>query len=527
VSKIITHIAGVVTLFLVCSVVNANTTASITITSETQKIYLGDSVILDIESTGLLDPLDVDQLKSLPDFLRETTGTRIAVVDGKVVEIAIRRMEFIPLKTGTLPFGPLSGESVSGAITSNAVAIEVQAALNTQWQPGEADLQSELVYSNPQPMVGEQIVLDITLRHTHQIANEAIKMPEFTEFDVLPVFEQRRTIEGDGEWRQIAWRYLLHPKRSGKLGFKPIQWTGTMIKSRSQRGEFNYETTPDSLQVSSAPVDRPDWWLPATSVKLSDAWSKEVITLSAGDEIIRTITLSATNVLSSQLPDIAPYPTRALTSTLIRTSRDHELVDDHTIATGVFEYRMVAQSPIPVFLDTVRVPWWNVTTSTHEEAILPARRINVGLPDRADLLADLAINQSGWSRLVLKLRSFAAWQPILISLCVIVIFLGLFPLIRDGVHQHLRDTRMRKTLRKLEHLRINQNWAGLYDELNKQALPKGLIKTDSPEFTLLMQALQNKLFSNANPTATVLLKKIQLPFSAQENDKRKHNIKPL
>jgi len=172
-------------------------------------------------------------------------------------------------------------------------------------------------------------------------------MPAFAGFDVLPIFEARRTIEGDGQWRQIAWRYLLHPIRSGEINIDPVQWSGTMIKSRSQRGEFDRTLSHPKLKVDSAPADRPDWWLPATSVNLTDAWSKDVITLSAGDEIIRTITLTANNVLASQLPDIAPYPTRALTSTLIRTTRDHELINDQTVATAIFEYRMVAQSPIP------------------------------------------------------------------------------------------------------------------------------------------------------------------------------------
>jgi len=357
------RVSNTLLLLIVCGLVSclysnrayAENSASISISSETQKIYLGDSVILDIESTGLLDPLDVDVFKARTDFLRETTGTRIAVVGGKVVEIAIRRMEFIPKQTGPLIFGPLTGDATAGVISSDTVSVEVQPALSTQWQPGDTDLQSKIEFSTTSPIVGEQIIVDIKLLHTHQIANELIAMPHFSEFDVLPVFAARRTIENNGQWRQIAWRYLLHPKRSGNINIEPIKWSGTMIKSRSQRGEFVQSLTHPTLQVNSAPADRPDWWLPATSVTLSDAWSKEVISLSAGDEIIRTITLTASNVLGSQLPDIAPYPTRALTSTLIRTTRDHELVNDHTVATATFEYRMVAQSPIPVFLDTVRV----------------------------------------------------------------------------------------------------------------------------------------------------------------------------
>jgi len=526
------HRSSAALLFLIfcnlfCSLARADTSASITLASATQSIYLGDSVILDIESTGLLDPLDVSALKERPDFLRETTGTRIAVIEDNVVEIAIRRMEFVPTKTGQLVFGPLTGETIKGLITSRSVSVSVQAALSTIWQPDKNDLQSEFIFSTTLPIVGEQVVLDIKLRHTHQIANELIKMSEFPDFDVLPVFEQRRTIEGDGQWRQIAWRFLLHPKRSGSIEIDPIQWTGTMIKSRTQRGEFVQTLSHPALQVRSAPADRPDWWLPATSVKLNDDWSKDVITLSAGDEIIRTITLTAESVLGNQLPDIAPYPTRALTSTLIRSTREHELINNHTVATAKFEFRMVAQSPIPVFLDTVRVPWWNVTTSTHEEAILPARRINVGLPDRADLLADLAMSQSSWSRFVLKFRSYARWQPIFIALSGVLIFLTLLPLLRDGVKHHCVMQRHRKSLRILERLRMSRNWAGLYNELNRQADTRHSIKTDSQEYKSLIQALQKILFANKDDIPKILLRKIHLPLSTRQFSKRQHHISSL
>jgi len=522
----------VLLLIFFCSLARAQTSASITLTSETQQIYLGDSVILDIESTGLLDPLDVDVLKERSDYLRETTGTRIAVIDGKVVEIAIRRMEFIPKQTGPQVFGPLTGETTAGVVASGSISVDVQPALSTKWQPGKSDLQSEIALSSLSPIVGQQIIVDIKLLHTHQIANELIDMPAFAGFDVLPIFEARRTTEGDGQWRQIAWRYLIHPIRSGEITIEPIQWSGTMIKSRSQRGEFVQTVSHPKLLVGSAPDDRPDWWLPATSVNLTDAWSKDVITLSAGDEIIRTITLTANNVLASQLPDIAPYPTRALTSTLIRTTRDHELINDQTIATAVFEYRMVAQSPIPVFLDTVRVPWWNVTTSTHEEAILPARRINVGLPDRADLLADLAMSQSGWARFVFKLRSYARWQPIVITLSGALLLLVLLPLIRDGVRQHGLMRRNQRTLYKLERLRVTQNWGGLYNALTEQAAQNeftdyGAIKQDSPEYASLIQALQQVLFADAGSVSDVLTKKIHLPFSNNRISKNLAGIPPL
>jgi len=519
----------------------AQSSARITLLSQTRDVYLGDVVVLDIESTGLLAPLDVDALKAMPEFLRETTGTRIAVVGGKVVEINIRRMEFSPTQNGVLFLGPLYGESTAGRVSSNTIDVAVRDAPTTQWQPTDSDLQSSITFSNVQPMVGEQVLVDIKLKHTHQIANENIALPGFDDFDVIPVIEQRRTIEADGRWRQILWRYLIHPKHSGEISIGNLSWTGTMIKSRAQRGDFNHAPTATEINVLPAPADRPDWWLPATSVRLSDEWSKDVRTLSAGDEIIRTITLTAHHVLGSQLPDIAPYPTRALTSTLIRTNREHQLNNDHTVATASFEYRMVAQSPIPVFLDTVRVQWWDVREGTHREAILPARRINVGLPDRADLLADMAVAESRWARFLLNLRSYVHWQSLLIALFSLAAILLLLPLMRDGIHLILLDRRKRRALAKLEGFRKAQDWQGLYAALSvaeSQHDSEAALDTTSADYQSTMRALQQRLFSQENQahakpgqsqaeTEQVLKQRIRLPFRVAANNKASARLASL
>jgi len=159
------------------------------------------------------------------------------------------------------------------------------------------------------------------------------------------------------------------------------------------------------------------------------------------------------------------------------------------------------------------------------------------LPDRADLLADLAINQSGWSRLVLKLRSFARWQPVVMALGSTLIFLALLPLLRDGIRQHKLIRQKQQTLRELEQLRVRQNWGDLYRSLNQHASNqhasnKGagnavFIKSDSREYAALIQALQHVLFSDSDGTAEVLQKKIYLPFKAQQLGKHRIAIPTL
>lgn len=428
------------------SAYTATVEPGITLITENSAIYLGDSVIIEVEAVGIIDTLDVSPLFKGADLLRETTGTRIAVVNDRVVEVKLRRMEFLPKQEGEIYFGPLSADSIKGPVRSNTIAINVLPPADTQWQPDERDLQISIALtsddnalidpSTMQPFVGQHLIADIVLKHRHPIADEQLQLPAFDGFDVLTEFEQRRTLEKtitEDSIRLIAWRYHLFAQHSGTLSIDNIQWSGTVIRSRTQRADFERTIAPLSLTIKPAKPGH-SWWLPATSVSLTDTWSKDVRELSAGDEFLRTITLEARDVLASHLPLIEPLESRAISSTLIKQSRTQELLGDHIVAKAVFDFRMVAQSPIAVFLDTVRVRWYDTLNQQNKEAIIPARRINVGLPDRADLLTDLALKDDWKGKYLLKLQSssqlFDSWHLTLGLLTLVAAALGFSELIR-------------------------------------------------------------------------------------------------
>lgn len=431
-----------------CLAQTSTMTPGLTLTIDSDTIYFGDSVIVELEAIGVLDTIDISALFKGADLLRESSGTRIAVIQDRVVEVKLRRMEFIPRQEGLLSFGPLQGDSIDGLVTSNTVAVNVLPAITTQWQPDSDDLQIKLTLSDNakrsnttatqtpfSAYVGQHIIADISLRHKYPVADEQLTLPDFNGFDVLPEYEMRRTVQtiespdtGSGveNWRVIEWRYHLFAQRSGPQSIAGIAWHGLLIRSRTQRADFARQTNPVPLTIKPS-ADNVQWWLPASRLSLTESWSKDPRELSAGDEVFRTITLTAGNVLASHLPSIEPLESRAITSTAIEQTRDQTLIDGHIEATASYTFRLIAQSPIPVFLDTVRVPWYDPEQSLQREAIIPARRINIGLPDRADLLAELALGEQQLDRWQLKIGDigsrFAFWHVSLAMLVIIALAL--------------------------------------------------------------------------------------------------------
>lgn len=415
-------------ILIVFAVSNHSISASenkgfIKLSVESEIAYLGDRETLFIETAGLQDPLNINLPDGLNQTHSETVGTRIMVVGGKVMEVKLRRIEFAPERTGVFVIGPFS----AGSFSSNSVSVEVQEALNSDWKPQDDDLKISVSVNSDAPYIHAQTVLELVLTHRYPVTEETIELPDFNGFTVRTVFEKRRTFTDDDErQRQIAWRFLLFANTAGESEIGAVRWQGTIVKSRLERAAFDKRSKPIRFTVVPPANSDNQWWLPAQQVSLEESWSDKVTELRAGDEVTRTLTVKSIGVLAGQIPTPNVLQSRALNQTLLSAKRTETVTPSGMQAKAEFVYRVKAQSPIPVFLDTVRMPWWNTQTNKAAEVIIPARRINVGLPDRADLLKKIAQEQTGISayqswwynagkeRLVLYALTFIVLVPLVI-----------------------------------------------------------------------------------------------------------------
>lgn len=468
-------------IFLV-PVANA-TEAYIKLESETTNVFAGDAIIIDIEHAGLPEPPSLERIRETTNFERETYGTRIAVIKGKVVEINIRRMEFSASEPGTYLFGPLESDGV----LSNTIAVKVLPADSSSWTASEQDAVISMSITPQDATVYQMLTLDIKLRHRFPIADENILLPQLKGFETRSLATARRTVSFN-YMREVSWKILLFPQQSGPQTIDPVSWSGTLVRSRTERAAFERESEPLQLQIIPATATsstaeseaaRDSWWLPASNLRLSEEWSKDVRELTAGEEITRTITLQADGVTSGQLPQLQILESRAITQTLIDVQRQETVLAEGITSSAIFTYRVNAQSPIPVFLDTVRVPWWNVQTREIAQAVIPARRINIGLPERADLLSTLATenrNQSLLKRLFgsrdlwllqhNNINRFSALLSVICGLLLTAIIFLCWQLLKN--RQNKGALSARKFL--LLQLAEEEEWDNLYVALNEHSI---------------------------------------------------------
>ena len=492
----------VVCLALCCVLFNASVYAQstgpyITLALDNDEIYIGDAVVLEVESTGLLDPINLAPLESVVTVVRETIGTRIAVIKGKVVEIKIRRIVLIPNKPGNIVIGPL----FAGEVASNSVFIRVLNETRPEWQPRVEDMQIQTTVAPVSPYVNQQALLTIDLHHRYPISNEQITLPDLDGFSKRVLIENRRTFsDEEKEWYRTRWQYLIFPSHSGANTIGAINWSGTAAKSRIERADFKRSHQPLTVNVKPAERDNTNdeqWWLPARSLALTEQWSSPVTELRAGDELLRIITVQASGLLAGQIPTPDVPESRALQQTLIDTSRSEETNGDTINATASFTYRVKAQSPIPVFMDTVRMVWWNTIQQQAAEVIIPARRINVGLPDRADVLKKLALQDTGTTRVRHWLQSAGGLQALVYFVAALATLVLTAIALPSLITRIKSKNKKRLLLQKIRSLAKNNDAPALYRLLHERSSREILSGADRQ----LFQDLQDRLYSTRAPQA--------------------------
>jgi len=406
-------------LLLICATVRAaDVEPQIVLSTPTPNVYVGDQILIDVEATAVEDDIDFSPLWQNLELQRQTYGTRIAVIGGKVVEIRIWRFEAQASEPGVVVLGPVQSQEIA----SNTTSTSIEAAPDVRWIPGSQDIRFNVDYSKTNLYVQEQLLLTVTLVHRHPLSNLEISEPALDGLRVIPIINDRRTeTDGvNGREYQFIRRYALFAQASGEVTIPAFVASGQIIKSRLERADFSLSSTPQTIQVIPAPAENKDrWWLPAKSLKAYDEWTKDKRWLAAGEQVQRSAVIEASGVSSEQLPDIVMPQARGLRVSFIDSERETLIDDNGVSARARFNFNIRAISPVPVFPDPIAVHWWNTNDDTATVAYIRTGRIDIGAPSR-DALLDLVADQRS------PLDALSQYRQVLILFTILIVALAIY-----------------------------------------------------------------------------------------------------
>lgn len=362
---------------------------AVQITSTPDRTVISDNETLQLsvrvdEQVGFSGP-DFSLLESHFEILNQHRSDQFRSINGRTEQWTEWTLVLAPKSSGKLL---IPSFNYQGAI-SDAVEITVNPAGTLP--PGEVeDVFVEMEIDKEEIYVQEQVLVTYRIFSALQVREitlqQALK-PEDTNIDVVSESNFRRTINGK-TFRVYEIIYAIHPQKSQPINIPVLTWNLVTAGSRatwfndplrSTRGQVRRLRTDErTINVKPVPANYSGVnWMPAAKVELEQHWSSSPDRFVVGEPISRTITLRATGLAASQLPEIPQ-----VTSDAIKTYGDQPQFDETKAREGFTGTRIETGALVPTaageyVLPPVRVTWWDTINNREQIAELPAQAIRV------------------------------------------------------------------------------------------------------------------------------------------------------
>ena len=235
-----------------------------------------------------------------------------------------------------------------------------------------------LSIDKPQLWVGQQGILTFKVLYRERIGDLRWQIPQQPGLELVELKEQQYQTRRQGrDYGVYELRYAVFAEQPGAFtipGFEVEFRTGrSSLLGAGQRKRLKVQP----LRFTAQPLPSGRSGLVADSLTLQESWGQNPATLTVGQSVTRTITLSAEGAATAQLPllDMAPiagvniYP-EPLQSVDDKSEKGLGSARQLTLA-------LVATQPGSLTLPAMEIPWFDALSGQWKTARLPSRQITV------------------------------------------------------------------------------------------------------------------------------------------------------
>ncbi|MAS81968.1 MAG: hypothetical protein CMF45_04705 [Legionellales bacterium] len=363
--------------------------AEIIIKVDRDPIVIDESFHLIFESERRVDAKpDFSSLTNAFSVLDTRHRSSTQISNGKINYLQTWIATLIPNKIGTINIPSIRfGKEVSKPFSINIIA---------RSKSNQADIIDD-VFVNVEvntntPYVQAQLIYTVRLYIAKQIIFANASLGEIKVIDSEPVIKKLgedrnfETQRNGKNYRVIERQFVIFPQNSGPMTIQPLIFKGqtrgatdffsfdqsnksVSIVKRSKAVELNVKPIPHSFTG--------DTWLPAKQLSIEEQWSIDPSKLKQGEATTRTLTLKASGLASSHLPEIKSE----LPSTL-KQYPDQPEFNESSNENGYIGFRRDKVAIIPIeegvyTLPSISIPWWNTNLDKMEIAKLPGSYIQI------------------------------------------------------------------------------------------------------------------------------------------------------
>ncbi len=349
----------------------------------------------DFDMSSLPKP-DIEKLEGDFEILSTNEQYSILSLNRDMVGEITWTYQLAPTTTGKLTIPALSFKDAE----SEPIDIQVESGAPTaNEQDGPRDSFIELETNKDEVYVQEQLVLTVKLFFTGNLIRGELSEPEHPHAIIESLGKQGEyTRYRDGmRYRVVERRYALFPQREGELSLQPIRFEGQARNNDGQLKLLRDNATLFDIPVKGVPAEfSGDTWLPARNLSLNESGLPENRTVSAGQNLTRTLKLQADGLPSETLPPfpeempdgMRAYPEKPERTT---TPGSEGLASELTQTAA-----LVPVQPGELTLPEIRIPWWDTENDTERVAVIPARTLTIeAIPGQIESLPADSPDEAG------------------------------------------------------------------------------------------------------------------------------------
>ncbi|HEX7324643.1 MAG TPA: BatD family protein [Rhodanobacteraceae bacterium] len=356
-------------------------------------VSLGDTVTLNIRSSGSVGTPDLAPLQRDFQVLGTSSSSSVAITNGKRTSSTQLGIALKPLHAGTLTIPALD---VGGGQTRPLTLTVTAAPTGGSGQAGDPVFMEAGVLSSA-PYVGQQTVYTLSLFYLPGV-DGSIASPTANGARLIKLDrDQRYTVNRDGYAYEVIERsWAVVPQRSGKVTIDGPEFQGQQTATQGGLGAlpnlpgaiFNGQipgvgkpvqaVAPSvQLDVRAAPANGGTPWLPARKLQLRLTGLPANGQVNGATPLTVTLSISAGGQPAGALPE-PELPSLTGAEVYPDQTRDNTDTSGEWLqGTRSRSFAIVPQRNGSLTIPAITLHWWNVQTGSPEQATVPAHTLQV------------------------------------------------------------------------------------------------------------------------------------------------------
>ena len=362
-------------LLLLLALASMNAAAQVPAWLDRDRIAMGETVTLNIESTAATTSTEPDYAPLLSDFFVSGRTSRREFVMGTggstvrtLYAVALR-----PRRDGVITVPALN----VGSLRTQPIPLTVApSAAPSPTRTEEVFIESEA--DDPDPYVQQSVGWVVRLYSATPLISGQLDQdaPDGASLQRVGDDAQYQRDIGGRRYHVVERRFLLVPERSGTLTVPPARFEGRGaggffddLLGGGRGGALEAQGTPRKLDVQPAPANAPQPWLPLQNLTLR--YQSTPQELRVGNAATVTVEALADGATAAQMPELQLPPIDGVQVFAEPVQADERFVDGRPRVKLTRRFSLVPAREGKANMAGLQLRWWDVRTGQAQTSNLP------------------------------------------------------------------------------------------------------------------------------------------------------------